>query len=291
MEMGVDVYSAIEIADNAGRTPLFEAVDNGCDPDLLRLLIRKKSKGGFGAKVNIINYNGYTPLYSATREGNLELVQVLVEEGKAKVDLYGGEIEEQQEDAGEEFDSLEEKYFMEAFKSASTPLHVSIVLGFEEIMFYLLSNGANPNLQSNSKGYSCLHIAILSNKPELIIELLTKTTANPHLPDFSGRMLEDMIEMFLPDYLEPFRSLISNLSIERLKQAEGEGAESATVATHYINPDDERQIKGVRTQEEMAQLYNQQQKNESPEKENEGEEQQVEKNPQRRFMEMDESEI
>lgn len=25
---GVDLYSAIEIADNAGRTPLFEAVDN-----------------------------------------------------------------------------------------------------------------------------------------------------------------------------------------------------------------------------------------------------------------------
>jgi hypothetical protein len=26
--LGVDVYSAIEIADNAGRTPLFEAVEN-----------------------------------------------------------------------------------------------------------------------------------------------------------------------------------------------------------------------------------------------------------------------
>jgi hypothetical protein len=25
---GVDVYSSIEIADNAGRTPLFEAVEN-----------------------------------------------------------------------------------------------------------------------------------------------------------------------------------------------------------------------------------------------------------------------
>lgn len=26
--MGVDIYSAIEIADNSGRTPLFEAVEN-----------------------------------------------------------------------------------------------------------------------------------------------------------------------------------------------------------------------------------------------------------------------
>lgn len=28
IEHGVDVYSAIEIADNAGRTPIFEAIDN-----------------------------------------------------------------------------------------------------------------------------------------------------------------------------------------------------------------------------------------------------------------------
>lgn len=26
--LGVDVYGAIEIADNAGRTPLFEAIEN-----------------------------------------------------------------------------------------------------------------------------------------------------------------------------------------------------------------------------------------------------------------------
>jgi hypothetical protein len=28
LALGVDIYSAIEIADNAGRTPLFEAVEN-----------------------------------------------------------------------------------------------------------------------------------------------------------------------------------------------------------------------------------------------------------------------
>jgi hypothetical protein len=26
--LGIDIYSAIEIADNAGRTPIFEAVEN-----------------------------------------------------------------------------------------------------------------------------------------------------------------------------------------------------------------------------------------------------------------------
>ena len=79
LEHGVDVYSAIEIADNAGRTALFEAVEVEIDSnsddeeekakdriteekvcDMIRILTKKKSRqqGGFGAKVNVINYNG-----------------------------------------------------------------------------------------------------------------------------------------------------------------------------------------------------------------------------------------
>ena len=53
IEHGVDVYSAIEIADNAGRTPLFEAVESTFDEDdeeqamkrqteLIKILTRKK---------------------------------------------------------------------------------------------------------------------------------------------------------------------------------------------------------------------------------------------------------
>jgi hypothetical protein len=44
------------------------------------------------------------------------------------------------------------------------------------------------------RGYAALHVAVLANKPELIIELLTKSQASPYLPDFSGRILEDMVE-------------------------------------------------------------------------------------------------
>lgn len=58
IEYGVNVYSAIEIADNAGRTPLFEAVENNVSVDMIRFLIKKRSLGGFGAKVNAINYIG-----------------------------------------------------------------------------------------------------------------------------------------------------------------------------------------------------------------------------------------
>ena len=68
----MDVYSAIEIADNGGRTPIFEAVDNNVSADLIRMLTRKRNQGGFGASVNVINYIGQTPLFSAVREANLE---------------------------------------------------------------------------------------------------------------------------------------------------------------------------------------------------------------------------
>ena len=68
---------------------------------------------------------------------------------------------------------------MEAYKNATTPLHLACILGHDEIMQYLINKGANPNLQSSIKGNTCLHLAVLSNKPEIIIELLTKTNASP----------------------------------------------------------------------------------------------------------------
>lgn len=81
--------------------------------------------------------------------------------------------DEQQDE--EEYESLEEKYFVEAYKNATTPLHLASILGHDHIMHYLIEKGANPNKQTSVKGYSSLHLAVLSNKPEIIIELLTRT--------------------------------------------------------------------------------------------------------------------
>src|ERR1700761_1797275 len=93
---------------------------------------------------------------------------------------------------------------MEAYRSAMTPLQLAVVLGHDNIMHYLIEHGANCNKQTSVKGYSCLHLAVLANKPEIIIELLTKTNANANIPDYSGRTLNEMVEIFIPDYLESF---------------------------------------------------------------------------------------
>ena len=146
-EFGVDMLSAIEIPDNAGRTPIYEAIDNHEDPEIIRLLTRPRKDGGFESKVNITNYNGQTPLFAAAREGNVEMVKCLVDECSAKVDLTQGElVKEDYDDSEQHFDSLEERFFVEAYKNSMTPLHVAVVLGNEEIILYLVQKGANPNL-------------------------------------------------------------------------------------------------------------------------------------------------
>ncbi len=62
LRLGNELISAVEIADNAGRTPLFEAIDNNVSVDLVRLLLTKRAKkaaeGGFGMNVNVLSYNG-----------------------------------------------------------------------------------------------------------------------------------------------------------------------------------------------------------------------------------------
>ena len=116
-------------------------------------------------------------MFAAVKTGNFEAVKALIECG-AQIDLNRGELmkeDEQEEGENEEFDSVHEKCFMEAFMNCMTPLHLASVLGYDEIALYLVEHGADVNLQSTYKKYNALHFCVLSNKPEMLIELLTKT--------------------------------------------------------------------------------------------------------------------
>jgi ankyrin repeat protein len=97
--LGVDVYSAIEIADNAGRTPLFEAVE----ADLLEIVVqltKSKLENGFSVNPNVINYNGQTPLFIAANQGSFEMVNILINAG-AIADFNNGELVKPEDDFDE----------------------------------------------------------------------------------------------------------------------------------------------------------------------------------------------
>lgn len=61
------------------------------------------------------------------------------------------------------------------------------------------------------KGYTSMHLAVLSNKPEILIELLTKSNADPMIEDEQGRTLLDMVYQYIPSYVETFQALLENL--------------------------------------------------------------------------------
>ena len=70
-----------------------------------------------------MNYNGQTPLFSACREGNLEVVKALVDECGAKLDMTQGELFREELEEGEtQYESMQEKFFMDAYKNCMTPL-------------------------------------------------------------------------------------------------------------------------------------------------------------------------
>jgi ankyrin repeat protein len=88
-------------------------------------------------------------LFSAVREGNFDLVRMLIEEGGAEADLNAGEmVKDDSEELQEEgCESIEEKNFMEAYKNCMTPLHLACILGLDDIAIYLIERAqANPNL-------------------------------------------------------------------------------------------------------------------------------------------------
>jgi len=56
-------------------------------------------------------------------------------------------VKPEDDEEDEEYDSLQEKYFMEAFKNCMTPLHVASVLGYDDIAILLvLEYEADPNI-------------------------------------------------------------------------------------------------------------------------------------------------
>ncbi|KAL3076185.1 hypothetical protein niasHT_038811 [Heterodera trifolii] len=126
----------IEIADSYGKTALMVACSlQKCD--IVRYLIGK------GAKVDRTNAKGISPLLSACIDGHLEIVKLLVEGGKADIEI--------------EADSVIEW----------SPLMVASKKRKWDIVRYLIEKGVKVD-QTNAKGISPLHLACIDGHLEIV---------------------------------------------------------------------------------------------------------------------------
>lgn len=135
------------VISETGNSALFMAALDG-HAQVVSLLLEN------GAKVDLSNYAGATPLMGAAQNGHLKIVELLVQKG-AKIDASTPDI-------------------------GATPLFMAVQNGRAEVVKFLIEHGANPN-QTKKNGVSPLMIAAGSGRKDLVEELLKAPGINTML--------------------------------------------------------------------------------------------------------------
>ncbi|XP_057291553.1 POTE ankyrin domain family member F-like isoform X2 [Hydractinia symbiolongicarpus] len=150
---GSKLLDLLDSKDATGKTPLFKAVES-CSVDCVDLLILQ------GCQTTTYEKSGTTALHVAVLANKIQLVEILVEDGKADINVP---------------DQL-----------GFTPLHLSCGLGYIEVVKYLLLHHANPNTK-DKKGRTPLFGAAMDNSGT-ITELLLENGADPNVVDELGKL-------------------------------------------------------------------------------------------------------
>jgi len=158
-----------------GVTPLYWRSENGNLP-LVKYLVEKR------ANVNQPNNYGFTPLSLSSEKGHLSVVKYLIENG-ADVDHCNNKGETSLFKSSYEGHLLVVQYLVENGANVnshsnrgSTPLHVSSQEGHLLVVKYLVENGGNVN-QHNHLGMTPLESAINFNYMD-VAKFLLKKNAN-----------------------------------------------------------------------------------------------------------------
>ena len=155
--------------------------------------------------VNEKNYAGITPLTIAAEKGNMEIIKMLVDDGKALVN--------------------------EASSYGITPIIAAAAAGQEEAVAYLVNHGADVTAKDDL-GKTALIYAITIDNPNLIANLIQLDNKAVNLPDNSGNTpliyaaqngLNDNVKILLANGANPdYRNPATGLSALSAAAAEGQ---------------------------------------------------------------------
>ena len=152
-----------------------------------------------------------------------------------------------------EYENDDEKLIMEGLDESKTPLHVSSLLGYKEIVEFLVEQcKANPNI-TGDHGFNALHLSVIGKQPEVTQYLLTNSTPDYSAKTKDGKDVRSLVEELMPMYLPHYDKLIESLDSKRLET--NMESETGVVATHYYTPEDDRELTGVQNKEEVNKLY------------------------------------
>ncbi len=141
------------IRDNEGRTPLMLAAYEG-HSTLMEMLIEN------GAKINLLDKNGRSAIYYATVKFSPKPVEILLN-NNANLHIFPkNDTRGFLHHAAETGLPTITGYFLKAGlnidkkdKDGNTALHIAVRFNNAELVDYLLSNGANPNVKNNADFY------------------------------------------------------------------------------------------------------------------------------------------
>ena len=155
--------------------------------------------------VNEKNYAGITPLTIAAEKGNMEIIKMLVEDGKATIN--------------------------EASSYGITPLIAGAAAGQDEAVGYLIQKGADVTVKDDL-GKTALLYAIGYDKPKLISNLIKLNNQSINLPDNAGNT--PLIYAAQKGLLNNVKLLVTNgANVDYRNPATGLSALSAASAEGY----------------------------------------------------------
>ncbi len=173
-ELEINGFEFNDEVDNDGKTLLWKATKDG-NLDLMMILLEN------GANVGQGDYNGNRPLDIAIREGNLDAVKLLIEEGKADYQTHNGRLLQMACSLG---DVKILQYLIKKGINLNEGIHYATKMRDVDTIKVLIENGANPDVIY--EGQTALHYASTIGYTE-VVQCLISSGANIDEIDQCGR--------------------------------------------------------------------------------------------------------